>query len=75
MDRLPQLLICHDDAIFQLSVKQELKGQFQCRSAFQSDEALAIIRNHPIDVLLLDIQMRSPEEGFAAHTKSARSGT
>jgi DNA-binding NtrC family response regulator len=64
MQKLPQILVCDDDAVFQLGVKQALKGQFECRSAYNADEALAILRNHPVDILLLDIQMRSPTEGL-----------
>jgi two-component system nitrogen regulation response regulator NtrX len=64
MPKLPQILICDDDAVFQLSVKQALKGECECRTAYNADEALAILRNHPVDVLLLDIQMRSPTEGL-----------
>lgn len=64
MQRLPQILICDDDAVFQLGVKHALKGQYECRTAYHADEALAILRNHPVDILLLDIQMRSPTEGL-----------
>lgn len=64
MQRLPQILICDDDAVFQLGVKQALKGQYECRTAYNADEALAVLRNHPVDILLLDIQMRSPTEGL-----------
>jgi DNA-binding NtrC family response regulator len=64
MQRLPQLLICDDDSVFQLGVKQALKGKYECRTAYNGDEALAILRKQPVDVLLLDIQMRSPNEGL-----------
>ncbi|MBC7691448.1 MAG: sigma-54-dependent Fis family transcriptional regulator [Methylotenera sp.] len=61
---LPQVLICDDDQTFHLAVKYSLKGRFQCRSAMNGDEALAIVRNHPIDLILLDVQMRTPDEGL-----------
>jgi DNA-binding NtrC family response regulator len=64
MQRLPQLLICDDDAVFQLSVKQVVKGKYECRTAYNADEALVILRKHPVDILLLDIQMRSTSEGL-----------
>jgi DNA-binding NtrC family response regulator len=64
MNRLPQLLICDDDTTFHLAVKYALKGKFECRSAYHGDEALAIVRNHRIDLLLLDVQMRTPDEGL-----------
>ncbi len=59
-----QILICDDDASFQLAVKHLLKSKHECRTAYNADEALAVIRNHPIDVLLLDVQMRTPDEGL-----------
>jgi two-component system nitrogen regulation response regulator NtrX len=64
MQRLPQILICDDDAVFQLSVKQALKGKYECKTAYNADEALAVLKKNPVDVLLLDIQMRSPSEGL-----------
>ena len=63
-NRLSQILICDDDSIFHLAVKHALKGLYECRSAMNGDEALAIIRNHPVDVILLDIQMRTADEGM-----------
>ena len=64
MQKLPQILICDDDSVFQLSVKQALKGKYECRTAYNADEALAILKKQPVDILLLDIQMRSPTEGL-----------
>ena len=62
--RLPQILICDDDSIFHLAVKHTLKGLYECRSANNGDEAVTIIKNHPIDAVLLDIQMRTADEGL-----------
>ncbi len=67
--RLPQILICDDDAVFQLAIKHALKGKYECRTAYHSDEAIAILKKYPIDVLLLDIQMRSPSEGLQSIPK------
>jgi len=64
MKKLPEILICDDDQTFHLSVKFCLKNQFECRSAYNCDEAIAIIKNNPIQILLLDVQMRSPDEGL-----------
>lgn len=60
-----QILICDDDSLFHLGLKQTLRDLFQVKSAYHGDEALAILRNHPVDLLLLDIQMRSVDEGLA----------
>lgn len=63
-DSLPQILICDDDSLFHLAVKSALKGIFAMRSAFNGDEALAILKKHSIDLVLLDVQMREPGEGL-----------
>ncbi len=62
--RLPQLLICDDDSLFHLAVKHALKGQFDCKSSYNGDEAITILRNEAVDVVLLDVQMRTPDEGL-----------
>lgn len=64
MKAAPQLLICDDDSIFHLTLKLSLKDRFNCKSAYHGDEAIAVIKNHPIDILLLDIHMRGATEGF-----------
>jgi two-component system response regulator AtoC len=66
MTRLPLLLICDDDATFHLAVKQSLKGKCECRSAYNSDEANVILKKNPIDLVLLDVEMRTPDEGLNA---------
>ena len=61
---MPLILICDDDKTFHLAVKHSLKGKYECRSAYNGDEALAIVRAQKIDLVLLDIQMRTPDEGL-----------
>ncbi|MBY0471180.1 sigma-54 dependent transcriptional regulator [bacterium] len=63
----PVVLICDDDPILHLAVKQALQGfkeKFECRSAYNGDEALVVIRNHRVDALLLDVNMRREGEGL-----------
>ncbi|MCM2280026.1 MAG: sigma-54 dependent transcriptional regulator [Oligoflexia bacterium] len=67
--RLPQVLVCDDDSIFQTATRMSLKGKCDCRSAYNTDEALAILRNHAIDLVLLDVQMRTSDEGLKAIPK------
>lgn len=61
---LPTVLICDDDSLIHMAMKQALKGKFQCKSAFNGEEALVILRSTKIDVILLDIQMRTDTEGL-----------
>src|SRR4051794_34111266 len=60
----PSLLICDDDSLFQIHLKRALKDQFESQSAYNGDEAIAILAHKKVDVLVLDIQMRSPDEGL-----------
>ena len=64
MNTLPQILICDDDAVFHTSVKYALNVKYNCRTAYNADEALVILKKYPVDILLLDIQMRSPSQGL-----------
>lgn len=66
MSRLPQLLICDDDTTFHLAVKQALKGKCDFRSAYNSDEAKVVLTKNPVDIVLLDVEMRTPDEGLMA---------
>jgi two-component system response regulator AtoC len=65
----PQILICDDDSLYHMALKTALKGIYDCRSVYNTDEAIAVLKNHAIDILLLDVQMRSPEEGLEALPK------
>ncbi len=62
------LLICDDDPLFHIQVKQcihdQYNDQYNCQTAYNGDEALAIIRKSPVDIILLDIKMRNSEEGL-----------
>ena len=60
----PQVLICDDDSLYHMALKAALKGRYECRSAYNTDEAIVILKNHSIDVLLLDVHMRRPQEGL-----------
>ena len=62
--RLPRLLICDDDDTYHLSIRYLLKNHFDVTSAYNGDEALAILKNNPIDILLLDVSIRSADEGL-----------
>jgi two-component system response regulator HydG len=66
---LPKLLLCDDDKTFQLAVRHALKNGFEVQSAYNPDEAFAMIRNRKFDILLLDVQMRTPRDGLDAIQK------
>jgi len=61
---MEKILICDDDPLFHLSVKEVLKKEYQCFSAYHADEALLILNTNKISILLLDIQMRTESEGL-----------
>ena len=62
--RKKQILICDDDPLIHLSFKQILGNHFHFYSAYNGDEALSLLKHHPIDLALLDIRMRSETEGL-----------
>jgi DNA-binding NtrC family response regulator len=64
MSRLPQILICDDDQVFHLAVKHSLKGRYEFRSAFNAAEAVTILKKQQFELLVLDIQMRTEDEGL-----------
>ena len=57
-------MICDDDDLFHLSVKHALKSKFNFHSAKNGDEAIVLLKKTPIDVMILDVQMRTNEEGL-----------
>lgn len=61
-----QILICDDDKTFHHNLKAALKGKYECRSAYDSTEGLAIAKNYHLDLIILDIQMKTPDEGLRA---------
>ncbi len=62
--KISPILICDDDAAIHSSIKMRLKNRFPVKSAYHADEALHILKQTPIDILILDIQMRTPDEGL-----------
>ncbi len=65
-DVLPRILLCDDDSLLQMAVKHALKGIYEVTSAYNTDEAKVLLRNRSYDLLLLDIQMRTEDEGLRA---------
>jgi two-component system response regulator AtoC len=65
----PRLLICDDDELFHSTVKYALRGQFDCESARHTDEAIHLMKRTVFDIILLDVQMRTSDEGLKAIPK------
>ena len=63
---MADILICDDDPTFLLACKLLLakSAGHRCHTAKNTDEAAAILKKQKIDVLLLDIEMRTPDEGL-----------
>jgi DNA-binding NtrC family response regulator len=62
--RPTRILIVDDDRGFHGVIKQSLRGKYEIRSAYNGDEALLQLRKGMADIILLDIQMRTSNEGF-----------
>ncbi|MBU6155230.1 MAG: sigma-54 dependent transcriptional regulator [Bdellovibrionales bacterium] len=61
---LPRILICDDDHNVHLAIKSVLSSEFEFKSAYHGDEALLILRKSPIDIVLLDMEIRTASEGL-----------
>jgi two-component system nitrogen regulation response regulator NtrX len=60
----PRVLICDDDQNIHLAIKSALGRDYDFKSAFNGDEALLILKKNDIDLVLLDMEMRTPAEGL-----------
>lgn len=58
------ILICDDDPSVHSSIKMLLKGQYLIRSAYHGDEALHVLKQTSVNLVILDIQMRTENEGL-----------
>lgn len=63
-ESLPRVLICDDDHNVHLAIKSALSSEFEFKSAYHGDEALLILRKNPIDIVLLDMEIRTSSEGL-----------
>ncbi|MBI3535122.1 MAG: sigma-54-dependent Fis family transcriptional regulator, partial [Deltaproteobacteria bacterium] len=64
MNTLPKILICDDDSLIHLTIKHLLSKKFACFSAYNADEAISLLKKNTMNLLLLDIEIRSQEEGL-----------
>ena len=63
------ILVCDDDVLIRKTMSLLLKNRGQIQTCNHSDEALQIIKNKKIHLLLLDVEMRTKDEGVMAISK------
>lgn len=63
------ILICDDDSLFRRTLTILLQGYGTVVSVQNTDEALALLRTRAFDLLILDVQMRTTDEGVRALPK------
>jgi two-component system nitrogen regulation response regulator NtrX len=61
---LPKILICDDDKNIHLAIKAVIGKEYDIKSAYNGDEAVVILKNNQIDIVLLDMEMRNQSEGL-----------
>lgn len=70
---MAEILICDDDSTFLLATKLLLtkEGKHCCHTVKNTHEAVVILRKQKIDMVILDIEMRTKDEGlvFLPHLK------
>ena len=71
--RARQVLIIDDDPHIAETIVTALKDRYQVHVATDDREGLAILRRHPIDLLLLDVRLKS-SDGLEAlgHLRAVR---
>jgi len=61
---LPKVLVCDDDKNIHLALKSALGKEYEIKSAYHGDEVKAVLKNNYVDLVLLDMEMRTPNEGI-----------
>lgn len=64
-----RILICDDDPLFRKTLTFLLRDYGSVTAAQHTDEALSILRERSFDLLILDVQMRTDDEGLRALPK------
>jgi DNA-binding NtrC family response regulator len=66
---LPRILVCDDDRSIHQGLRSALGKEYEIRSAFSSKEGVAILKNHSIDLTLLDLDLGESDHGLDAIPK------
>ncbi len=64
METSAHILICDDNPVYHQYLHRILDKSLKITSTQNGDEALQVLQQQSIDLLLLDIQLRSPSEGI-----------
>lgn len=68
-NNLPKVLIVDDDKNIHLALRSVLSGEYDIKSAYNSDEAKVVLKSNYVDLVLLDMEMRNEREGLEAIPK------
>jgi DNA-binding NtrC family response regulator len=60
----PGVLVCDDNQLFREAVKVALAERYEVTTVTDAEQAVALLRTRRVDVVLLDVQMRTPDEGL-----------
>ncbi len=66
---LPQILVCDDNDQYAWALRYNFRNDFDVHLAPNTDDALVFLKSKPVDILMLDIEMRTPREGLEALPK------
>ncbi len=58
------ILVVDDDAVLVDALRAVLEREFEVVSAATGEEAMAVITQHPPDLVVLDVMMTYPSEGY-----------
>lgn len=61
-----QILVCDDDPLFRKTLTLLLRDFGMVTAVQNTDETIALLKSKTFDLLFLDIQMRTPDEGLKA---------
>jgi DNA-binding NtrC family response regulator len=60
----PKILICDDNQNIHLAIKSALGSEYEFKSAFNSEEALIILKKNQLDLVLLDMEIEHSRSGL-----------
>ncbi|NBU19889.1 sigma-54-dependent Fis family transcriptional regulator [bacterium] len=64
MTLLPKLLVCDDDRILHSALRLAFRGKYEIVSSYHGDEALIFLKKQSFQAVILDIRIRTQDEGL-----------